>query len=44
MRSFHDGPAPYILHIHVDIMPIKLAAAYASGKLIAPFIDLAHRS
>jgi hypothetical protein len=29
--SLHHGPAPYILHIHVNIMPRELAAQFFAG-------------
>jgi hypothetical protein len=30
--SIHHGPAPYLLHIHFNIMPNDLAAQYFAGK------------
>jgi hypothetical protein len=36
----HHGPAPYILHVHFNIMPTLLAGAYITGKKIAPLITL----
>jgi hypothetical protein len=30
--TYHHGPAPYILHIHVNIMPRDLAAVYLVGE------------
>jgi hypothetical protein len=29
--AYHHGPEPYILHVHFNIMPIALAAAYLVG-------------
>jgi hypothetical protein len=45
--SFHHGPAPYVLHIHFNIMPIKLKEKFDRdlvvkglvGKVILPFIE-----
>ena len=37
--SIHHGPAPYLLHIHFNIMPKLLATAYVAGEKIAPFIE-----
>lgn len=38
--SFHHGPAPYILHIHVNIMPTDLAAQVFVGDSAPPDLDL----
>jgi hypothetical protein len=39
--SFHHGPAPYILHIHVNIMPTRLAQQYFAGREdLPPSLDL----
>jgi hypothetical protein len=38
--SIHHGPAPYILHIHFNVMPKLLSTAYIIGKKIAPYIRL----
>jgi hypothetical protein len=40
--SIHHGPAPYILHVHFNIMPTALAAQYlaAKGGATPPHIDL----
>jgi hypothetical protein len=40
--SFHHGPAPYILHIHFNIMPKHLVRSFlkAHGVSSLPFIDL----
>jgi hypothetical protein len=39
--SIHHGPAPYILHIHFNIMPIATAGQYVAGNPIPPpHIDL----
>lgn len=38
--SIHHGPAPYLLHIHFNIMPIDLAGQYLAGKVTPPRIDL----
>lgn len=38
--SIHHGPAPYILHIHFNIMPNALAAQYFAGKNAKPHLDL----
>jgi hypothetical protein len=38
--SIHHGPAPYLLHVHFNIMPKLLATAYVVGKKIAPYIEL----
>ncbi|HET6467786.1 MAG TPA: hypothetical protein VFG43_05345 [Geminicoccaceae bacterium] len=38
--SIHHGPAPYILHIHFNIMPTSLAGQYLAGKVTPPRIDL----
>ena len=40
--SIHHGPAPFILHLHFNIMPIGLAAQYLVGKVHPPRIDLGH--
>jgi hypothetical protein len=32
--TFHHGPAPYILHIHFNIMPTDLASKFLVGKLL----------
>jgi hypothetical protein len=44
--SFHHGPEPYILHIHFNIMPIKLKETFdqqvALKKIvnkILPFLE-----
>jgi hypothetical protein len=31
-NSYHHGPAPYILHIHMNFMPSTLALQYVAGK------------
>jgi hypothetical protein len=31
-NSYHHGPAPFILHIHMNFMPISLALQYVAGK------------
>jgi hypothetical protein len=36
--QFHHGPAPFILHIHVNIMPKDLEAKYRVGKNVADLI------
>jgi hypothetical protein len=38
--SIHHGPAPYVLHIHFNIMPKVLAGQYVAGKATLPYIDL----
>jgi len=39
--SFHHGPFPYILHIHVNIMPRPLAQQYFAGRVDLPLsLDL----
>jgi len=39
--SIHHGPAPYILHVHFNIMPTGLAGQYLAGKPVLPaHIDL----
>lgn len=38
--SIHHGPAPYILHIHFNIMPNALAGQYFIGKETKPYLDL----
>jgi hypothetical protein len=40
--SIHHAPAPYILHIHFNVMPIGLAGQYLAGKVAPPSIDLGH--
>lgn len=37
--SIHHGPAPYILHIHFNIMPNALAGQYFIGKEPKPNLD-----
>jgi hypothetical protein len=34
--SFHHGPAPYILHVHFNIMPIDLKEQFDRAQLINP--------
>jgi hypothetical protein len=42
--SFHHGPFPYILHVHVNIMPRGLARQYLAGRADLPLaIDLGQR-
>jgi hypothetical protein len=38
--SIHHGPAPYILHIHFNIMPNALAGQYFAGKNLRSGLDL----
>jgi hypothetical protein len=39
--SIHNGPYPYILHVHFNIMPTELAGQYLAGKGVVPIpIDL----
>lgn len=38
--SIHHGPAPYILHVHFNIMPTGLAGQYLAHKARLPSIDL----
>jgi hypothetical protein len=40
--SIHHGPSPYILHIHVNVMPQMLAAQYFASWGIdsLPYLDL----
>jgi hypothetical protein len=33
--TFHHGPAPYILHVHVNIMPKDLEARFRVGRSLA---------
>jgi hypothetical protein len=41
--SIHHGPAPYLLHIHFNVMPTGLAGQYIAGKNTPPpYIDLGH--
>ena len=40
--SIHHGPAPYLLHVHFNIMPALLAAQYIAGKGTPPYIDLSN--
>jgi hypothetical protein len=41
--QYHHGPAPFILHIHVNIMPKDLEAKYQVGKKLADLIQLMDR-
>lgn len=39
--SIHHGPAPYLLHIHFNVMPTSLAGQYLANKgKNLPYIDL----
>ncbi|MFG1997562.1 hypothetical protein ACGFNU_00250 [Spirillospora sp. NPDC048911] len=40
--SFHHGPAPYILHVHFNIMPKSVLRAFLRTHAVAilPFLDL----
>lgn len=41
--SIHHGPAPYLLHVHFNIMPISTAGQYIASKGVTPpSIDLGH--
>jgi hypothetical protein len=40
--SIHHGPAPYLLHVHFNIMPVSAAAQYVAGKGTLPYIDLSN--
>ncbi len=37
--SFHHGPAPYVLHIHFNIMPIDLKENFDQAMALKPLVD-----
>jgi hypothetical protein len=47
MGSFHHGPAPYVLHLHFNIMPLDLKDRFdklmslkkAAQRLVLPFME-----